>query len=50
MSMSVRMNYTMTPNLTLEVYAQPFTANGVYSDFREVVRRRRRRVRRALRP
>jgi hypothetical protein len=35
-SMSVRMNYTMTPNLTLEVYGQPFVATGVYSDFREV--------------
>ena len=35
-SMSVRMNYTMTPNLTLEVYGQPFRARGVYSDFREV--------------
>ena len=35
-SMSVRMNYTMTPNLTLELYGQPFRATGVYSDFREV--------------
>jgi len=35
-SMSIRMNYTMTPNLTLEVYGQPFRATGVYSDFREV--------------
>jgi hypothetical protein len=35
-SMSVRMNYTMTPNLTLELYGQPFRATGVFSDFREV--------------
>ena len=35
-SMSVRMNYTMTPDLTLELYGQPFRATGVYSDFREV--------------
>ena len=35
-SMSVRMNYTMTPNLTFELYGQPFRATGVYSDFREL--------------
>jgi hypothetical protein len=35
-SISVRMNYTMTPDLTLELYARPFRATGVYSDFREV--------------
>lgn len=35
-SMSVRMNYTMTPDLTLELYGRPFRATGVYSDFREV--------------
>lgn len=35
-SMSVRMNYTMTPDLTLELYGQPFAATGIYSDFREV--------------
>ena len=35
-SMSVRLNYTMTPDLTLELYGQPFVATGVYSDFREV--------------
>jgi hypothetical protein len=32
----VRMNYTMTPNLTLELYARPFRATGVYTEFREV--------------
>jgi hypothetical protein len=35
-SMSVRLNYTMTPDLTLELYGQPFVATGVYSDFREL--------------
>ena len=35
-SISMRVNYTMTPNLTLELYARPFRATGVYSDFREV--------------
>ena len=35
-SMSLRLNYTMTPNLTLELYGQPFRATGVYSDFREL--------------
>jgi Domain of unknown function (DUF5916) len=35
-SISMRVNYTMTPDLTLELYARPFRATGVYSDFREV--------------
>ena len=35
-SISARANYTMTPNLTLELYARPFRATGVYSNFREV--------------
>jgi hypothetical protein len=35
-SMSIRVNYTMTPNLTLELYGQPFRATGEYSDFREI--------------
>jgi hypothetical protein len=35
-SMSTRLNYTVTPNLTFEVYAQPFVSSGTYSDFREV--------------
>jgi hypothetical protein len=33
---SMRMNYTATTNLTLELYAQPFVATGVYSDLREL--------------
>jgi hypothetical protein len=35
-SISARANYTMTPNLTLELYARPFRATGVYSNFREL--------------
>jgi hypothetical protein len=35
-SMNVRLNYTMTPDLTLELYGQPFVATGMYSDFREL--------------
>jgi hypothetical protein len=35
-AMTVRLNYTMTPDLTLELYGQPFVSTGVYSDFREV--------------
>jgi len=36
LSMSVRLNYTMRPNLTLEFYGQPFMATGEYTSFREV--------------
>ena len=35
-SMSIRLNYTVTPDLTVEVYGQPFVAEGTYSDVREV--------------
>lgn len=35
-SMSLRVNYTMTPDLTFELYAAPFTANISYSDVREL--------------
>jgi hypothetical protein len=31
-----RFNYTFTPNLTLETYAQPFAASGRYSGFGEL--------------
>jgi hypothetical protein len=34
-SVSARLSYAMTPNLTLEFYAQPFVATGLYSDVRE---------------
>jgi hypothetical protein len=35
-SMSVRVNYTLTPDLTFELYGQPFVSKGRYSDVREV--------------
>lgn len=34
-SMSMRFNYTATPDLTFEFYGQPFVSTGEYSDFRE---------------
>lgn len=35
-SLSTRLNYTLTPNLTFEFYGQPFIATGTYSNVREV--------------
>jgi hypothetical protein len=35
-SMNVRVNYTAGPELTLELYAQPFVSSGTYSDVREI--------------
>ena len=32
---TVRLNYTFTPNVSLQVYAQPFVSKGTYSDVRE---------------
>ncbi|MEW5983115.1 MAG: DUF5916 domain-containing protein [Acidobacteriota bacterium] len=34
-SVSTRLNWTFTPNLTLQLFAQPFVASGDYSSFRE---------------
>ncbi len=34
-SMDTRLNTTFTPNLTLELYAQPFLASGHYTSFKE---------------
>lgn len=39
-SVTTRVNYTITPNLSLQVYAQPFVSAGVYSDYKELVRPR----------
>ena len=36
-SMTTRVNYTLSPNLSLQVYAQPFVSAGDYVDFRELV-------------
>jgi hypothetical protein len=34
-SLSTRVNWTFTPDLTLQLFAQPFIASGEYSQFRE---------------
>ena len=35
LSLSTRVNWTFTPELTLQLFAQPFIASGDYSSFRE---------------
>ncbi len=35
-SMTARFNYTMTPNLSLQLYAQPFVSAGEYNAFKEI--------------
>lgn len=35
LSISTRLNWTFTPTLTLQLFAQPFVASGAYSSFRE---------------
>ena len=34
---TTRFNYTMTPNLSLQVYAEPFVSAGEYSNYKELV-------------
>jgi hypothetical protein len=36
-SITARVNYTVTPNLSVQVYAQPFVSTGLYSEFKELV-------------
>ncbi|MBI4502394.1 MAG: carbohydrate binding family 9 domain-containing protein [Gemmatimonadetes bacterium] len=36
LSMTWRIDYTLTPNITLQVYASPFVSKGTYSDLREL--------------
>lgn len=36
-AMTIRFNYTMTPNLSLQTYAEPFISAGDYTNFRELV-------------
>jgi hypothetical protein len=33
LSMSLRVNFNITPDLTIQYWGQPFTASGDYSDF-----------------
>jgi hypothetical protein len=35
-SMSLRFNYTFSPNLSLQTYAQPFVSKGTYSNVRQL--------------
>jgi hypothetical protein len=37
MSFTTRFNYTMTPNLSLQVYAEPFVSAGAYTNYKELV-------------
>jgi hypothetical protein len=40
LSLTTRVNWTFTPDLTLQLFAQPFIASGDYSSFREYARPR----------
>jgi hypothetical protein len=42
-SLDTRVNWTFTPDLTLQLYAQPFIASGNYTSFREFAAPRTRR-------
>jgi hypothetical protein len=42
-SMTARLNYTFAPNLSLQLYAQPFVSAGEYSEFKQVVEPRAQR-------
>jgi len=35
-SLNLRVNYTLTRDLTFELYGEPFTSSGTYTDLREV--------------
>ncbi len=36
MSVTTRINYTMSPTLSLQIYAQPFTSIGDYTEWKEL--------------
>ncbi len=40
LSLDTRLNWTFSPELSLELFAQPFVASGDYRDFKEFVRPR----------
>ena len=40
LSLDTRVNWTFNPNLTLQLFAQPFISSGAYSAFREFARPR----------
>jgi len=37
LSASIRLNYSITPNLSIQYYGQPFIATGHYYDFKKIV-------------
>jgi hypothetical protein len=37
LSATIRVNYVITPNLTIELWAQPFVASGKYSEFKRIM-------------
>jgi hypothetical protein len=37
LALTARVNYTMTPTLSLQLYAQPFVSSGDYSGFKQLV-------------
>ncbi|HUR00778.1 MAG TPA: DUF5916 domain-containing protein [Gemmatimonadaceae bacterium] len=43
-SLDTRVNMTFTPNLTLEMFAQPFLASGSYTNFKEFAEAKTRRM------
>ncbi len=45
LSTPIRLNYTFTPDLTVEVWAEPFAASGRYSNFGELAAPRSRDLR-----
>ena len=45
-----RVNYTITPTLTLQIYAQPFVSAGGYTNFKELVDGRADQLRRPVPP
>jgi hypothetical protein len=49
-SLTARVNYTFTPTLSLQLYAQPFIASGEYGGFMEVVDPRAKRFEDRVRP
>jgi hypothetical protein len=36
-AMTFRVNYTMSPTLSLQVYAEPFVSAGAYTDYKELI-------------
>ena len=36
-SLTLRLSYTLTPNLSLQLYGQPFSSTGHYEDYKELI-------------